>query len=107
MQRNTSPRNRKQNISKAERLDLAQFDPHCLTQAADVLYKSCMTELVSFRPCRPKRELKQAFGNVSRKLNELIEREMAGNRPADWRDVLKRDRPFVSDEEYGKCLRPE
>jgi len=66
-----------------------------------------MTELVSFRPKRSKRELKQAFGNVSRKLNELIERELASPRPADWRDVLKRERPIVSDEDYAKCLRPE
>ena len=54
-----------------------------------------------------KRELQQAFGNVSRKLNELIERELAKAQPADWRDVLKRKRPLVSDEDYAKCLRPE
>jgi hypothetical protein len=66
-----------------------------------------MTELVSFRPSRPKRELRQAFGNVSRKINELIERELAQPGPADWRDVLERHRPIVSDEDYAKCLRPE
>jgi len=66
-----------------------------------------MTELVSFRPIRPKRELQQAFGNVSRKLNQLIERELAKPGPADWREVLKRERPRVSDEDYVKCLRPE
>jgi hypothetical protein len=66
-----------------------------------------MTELVSFRPSRPKRELRQAFGNVSRKVNELIERELARPGPADWRDVLKRQRPVVPDKDYAKCLRPE
>ena len=66
-----------------------------------------MTELVSFRPSRPKRELRQAFGNVSRKVNELIERELASPGPADWRDVLKRPRPRVPDAAYAKCLRPE
>lgn len=67
----------------------------------------CMTELISFRPRRPKRELQRAFGNVSRKLNELIERELPQAAPADWRDVLKRVRPIVSDQDYAKCLRPE
>jgi hypothetical protein len=66
-----------------------------------------MTELISFRPSRPKRELQEAFGNVSRKLNELIERELTRGDPADWRDVLKRERLIVSDEAYAKCLRPE
>jgi hypothetical protein len=66
-----------------------------------------MTELVSFRPNRPKRELRQAFGNVSRKVNELIERELAKPGPVDWRDVLQRKRPIVADKDYEKCLRPE
>jgi len=66
-----------------------------------------MTDLVSFRPKRPKRELQRAFGNVSRKLNELIERELSTSKPVDWRDVLARERPPISDEEYEKCLRPE
>jgi hypothetical protein len=72
-----------------------------------LLYIERMTELVSFRPKRSKRELQQAFGNVSRKLNELIERELAKDRLADWREVLKRKRPLVSDDDYAKCLRPE
>jgi hypothetical protein len=72
-----------------------------------MLYIRCMTELISFRPIRSKRELQQAFGNVSRKVNELIERELAKPEPADWRDVLKRKRPVVSDQDYDKCLRPE
>jgi hypothetical protein len=66
-----------------------------------------MTDLVSFRPKRPKQELQRAFGNVSRKLNELIERELSTSRPVDWRDVLKRERPLISDKEYEKCLQPE
>lgn len=66
-----------------------------------------MTELVSFRPNRSKRELRQAFGNLSRKLNELIERELGKAAPARWHDVLGRDCPIVSDEDYDKCLRPE
>jgi len=66
-----------------------------------------MTELVSFRPTRPKRELQHAFGNVSRKLNQLIERELGKPGTADWREVLKRERPPVSDEDYVRCLRPE
>ena len=72
-----------------------------------MLYNERMTELVSFRPSRPKRELRQAFGNVSRKVNELIERELARPGPADWRDVLKRKRPIVANRDYAKCLRPE
>lgn len=66
-----------------------------------------MTDLVSFRPKRSKRELQRAFGNVSRKLNELIERELANSAPADWRDVLGRERLVISDKDYDKCLRPE
>jgi hypothetical protein len=72
-----------------------------------LLYGFCMTELVSFRTRRPKRELQQAFGNVSRKLNELIERELARSTPSDWREVLERERPIITDEQYAKCLRPE
>lgn len=66
-----------------------------------------MTELISFRPSRPKRELQQAFGNVSRKINELIERELGQTRRSDWREILKRPRPKVADKDYAKCLRPE
>lgn len=72
-----------------------------------MLYSECMTDLVSFRPKRPKRELQRAFGNVSRKLNELIERELSKSGAVDWRDVLARERPIVSDKEYDKCLCPE
>jgi len=66
-----------------------------------------MRETVSFRSTRPKRELRRTFGNVSRKINQLIERELARPGPADWREVLKRERPVVSDRDYTKCLRPE
>jgi hypothetical protein len=66
-----------------------------------------MTELVSFRPNRPKHGFKQAFGNVSRKINELIERELAKPSHPDWRDMLKRKRPVLPDEDYTQCLRPE
>ena len=72
-----------------------------------MLYTPCMTELISFRPKRSKRELQRAFGNVSRKINELIERELSKPPPSDWREVLKRDRPIVPDEDYVQCLRPE
>ena len=78
-----------------------------LDPGLELLYSRRMTELVSFRPTRSKRELRQAFGNVSRKVNELIERELARPGPADWRDVLKRKRPLVADKDYAKCLRPE
>ena len=44
---------------------------------------------------------------MSRKVNELIERELAKPGPADWRDVLQRKRPIVADKDYDKCLRPE
>ena len=86
-----------------------QFQGHALSfdLTVKVLYTLCMTDLVSFRAKRPKRELQRAFGNVSRKLNELIERELSNSGEADWRDVLTRERPAVSDEDYEKCLRPE
>ena len=36
-----------------------------------------MRETITFRPRRPKRQLQEAFGNVSEKLNELVERELS------------------------------
>ena len=36
-----------------------------------------MREIITFRPKRPKRQLYAAFGNVSKKLNELVERELS------------------------------
>ena len=49
-----------------------------------------MTETITFRSRIPKRELQKRFGNVSKTINALLERELAGERkPADWRDVLE------------------
>ncbi|SRR6266404_1551483 len=88
-------------------LSAVLFDFVSIDAGGELLYNQRMTELVSFRPSRSKRELRQAFGNVSRKVNELIERELAKPGPADWRDVLQRKRPIVADKDYDKCLRPE
>ena len=41
-------------------------------------------ETITFRPKRPKSQLQAAFGNVSEKLNELVERELALAPPPDW-----------------------
>jgi hypothetical protein len=75
-----------------------------LTASERPSYIFRMTNMVTFRPKRSKRELKQRFGNVSEKLNELIERELAGQASADWRDVLQRARPQVTDDDYNRCL---
>lgn len=66
-----------------------------------------MTNMVSFRSKHPKQELQRRFGNVSERLNELIERELTKPRPRDWRKVLERPRPKLSDEDYSACLTPE
>ena len=66
-----------------------------------------MRETITFRPRRPKKQLQAAFGNVSEKLNELVERELALMPPPDWRDVLKRPAPLAPRSAYGLCLRPE
>jgi hypothetical protein len=66
-----------------------------------------MTDVITFRPKRPKRDLRRAFGNVSEKINDLIEREMAHAQIVDWRAVLDRERPTITDEEYARCLQPE
>ncbi len=47
-----------------------------------------MRETITFRPRRTKRQLQEAFGNVSEKLNELVERELSHSPPPDWREVL-------------------
>ena len=71
-------------------------------------YTFCMAENVTFRPKRPKAELKRAFGNVSRKINELLEQALvAANPVSEWSDVLKSDRPRITDEQWERCLRPE
>ena len=71
-------------------------------------YTLCMAENVTFRPKRPKAELKRAFGNVSSRINELIDQALAAdNPPQDWRDVLQTERPGISDEQWERCLKPE
>ena len=66
-----------------------------------------MRDTITFRPRRPKGQLQAAFGNVSEKLNELVERELAQVPPPDWRDILKRPAPVASQQTYELCLRPE
>ena len=66
-----------------------------------------MRETITFRPRRTKRQLQEAFGNVSEKLNELVERELSNSPPPDWREVLKRTAPVVDSKAYDLCLRPE
>lgn len=78
-----------------------------LTMTQALSYGLCMTNVITFRPKRPKRELQQAFGNVSEKLNALIERELAEQGPLDWRMVLQRPRPRVTEKDYAPCLTPE
>gem|GEM_PF-1017984 len=72
-------------------------------------YFFCMTktETISFRSVHSKRELRRRFGNVSQGLNNLIQREISGRPPRDWREILERPAPPVSDAVYDLCLRPE
>jgi hypothetical protein len=65
------------------------------------------TEIITFRSPHSKRELKRRFGNVSRRLNDLIGREIGGQPPRDWREILERPAPAVSDEIFELCLKPE
>ncbi|HSH40407.1 MAG TPA: hypothetical protein VK993_16660 [Chthoniobacterales bacterium] len=65
------------------------------------------SNVITFRARRPKQELQRAFGNVSEKINDLIERELTGAGAADWRVILDRDRPAVPDDDYERCLQPE
>jgi hypothetical protein len=65
------------------------------------------TEVITFRSARSQRELGRKFGNVSRRLNELVEREFAGQPPRDWREILDRPAPPVDDRIYELCLKPE
>lgn len=69
-------------------------------------YIDRMANVITFRSRRRKRELRAAWGNVSGKLNELIERELH-RAPGDWRDILKRARPKVSATDFQRCLAPE
>jgi hypothetical protein len=66
-----------------------------------------MTDIITFRPRRQKRELQETFGNLSEKLNDLIERELQSQPRGDWRTILQRDRPAIADAEYEACLQPE
>jgi len=67
-----------------------------------------MTETITFRSRIPKRELQKRFGNVSEKINSLLERELSGERvPQDWRDALKTPGPKITDEQWEQCLQPE
>jgi len=66
-----------------------------------------MRETITFRPRRPKRQLQAAFGNISQKLNELVERELSAGPAPDWREVLKRPAPAVDPAIYELCLKPE
>ena len=70
-------------------------------------YHFGMRETITFRPRRTKRQLQEAFGNVSEKLNELVERELSRSPPPDWRVVLKRPAPVADPKAYELCLRPE
>jgi hypothetical protein len=65
-----------------------------------------MTDVITFRPRRPKQALQRRFGNVSEKLNDLLEHELA-REATDWRVVLDQKRPRVSDDAYAQCLKPE
>jgi hypothetical protein len=51
--------------------------------------------------------LRAACGNLSEKLKELLERELALTPPPDWRDVLKRPAPAANPRAYERCLKPE
>jgi hypothetical protein len=66
-----------------------------------------MSQTITFRPRRSKRQLQEAFGNLSEKLNELIERELSQGLPPDWRVVLKRPAPMADPKAYELCLSPE
>jgi hypothetical protein len=66
-----------------------------------------MRETITFRPRRPRRQLQEAFGNVSEKLNQLVERELSLAPLPDWREVLKRPAPVADPKAYELCLRRE
>jgi len=56
---------------------------------------------------KARHSLHKSFGNVSEKLNELVERELSHSPPPDWRGVLKRPAPAADPKAYDLCLRPE
>ena len=65
------------------------------------------TEVITFRSPHSQRELRRKFGNVSQRLNDLIQRELGGHEPRDWREILERPAPVVSDAIFELCLKPE
>jgi len=65
------------------------------------------TEVITFRSRHSKRELQRRFGNVSRRLNDLIQKEIGAQPPRDWREILERPAPAVADDVYELCLKPE
>jgi len=67
-----------------------------------------VTEHISIR-VRPglKAELaRRAKPNINAWMNNLIERELAAEQ-TDWRDILQRERPSVTEEVFQECLKPE
>ncbi len=70
-------------------------------------YRMTKTEIISFRCVRSKRELKRKFGNVSRRLNALVEREFAGEPRGHWSEILERPAPKISRKDFARCMIPE
>jgi hypothetical protein len=72
-------------------------------------YFFCMTktEVITFRSPHSKRELRKRFGNVSKGLNNLIQREIGGQQTRDWREILDRPAPKVSKKVFDRCMMPE
>jgi len=65
------------------------------------------TEVITFRSPHSKRELRKRFGNVSKGLNNLIQREIGGQQTRDWREILDRPAPKVSKKVFDRCMMPE
>ncbi len=74
---------------------------------AALAYPVGMRETVTFSPKCSKSLSRAKFGNLSEKLNELVEHELSLGPPPDWREVLSRSAPPASREAYELCLRPE
>ena len=66
------------------------------------------TEVITFRSPHSKRELRRRFGNVSKGLNNLIQREIGAQQPRDWREILDRPAgPKISKKVFDRCMIPE
>ena len=64
--------------------------------------------VITFRCARSKRELREKFGdNLSRRLNELVEREFAAAPARDWGQILDRPAERISRKAFQRCLIPE